>query len=643
MQYIKENYKVLNECLKNYTESFYNFFVNILNSNADYILILSRRCYVLYLIFRRFIFKNDVCSNAYFITDKATSWLISEIKKDTNKSHNILIVDDVLIHGRTVAKVYLFIRNELSKLFGSEEAKKVLRICVCKQSNERYNFCTDQKKRQELLNNTYADGFVTTIEWKKLAEYLVKLIHKFGMPYLSFLLSMQWDLSIEETKNALFDKISILKTKFSQNQPLEKKQNQGKDPFSYYECAYEKNNQPEDYFAYTAYSKELPNFFKKFCDAACIRIYYVPPIVAGENAILRLIPTVIPKSVEFDAIQEYLENLYHAGLNLTMFSRDKRDYLSQEIEKLKELYSTKQEELYIKQAGFCYRLSQAILSIAYGCYCMTLWNFPKVLYDNVYKDFDALKGSFPQYSLNEQKNKAGITYFANFIFDFSLNNKNWTINEDDKMKDLSAPEVESQKLNKYLNKIFPDSLQNTEEASVKNNVDWIYNKLLDFYFLDGLYDEEKLSDPDRWARDVGVSTQTFLNLSQKLGIDRKAFLTALISVWDTGRASMNGTLSENKKFFATFTNAGERACCKIQDIFPSSLLKQMAQVEEILLYQETEDMQNYSEDHFQNERIKKFKFLIKSENLYKENEDVISTFLEYLKSSKEFISHYRFS
>lgn len=261
-----------------------------------------------------------------------------------------------------------------------------------------------------------------------------------------------------------------------------------------------------------------------------------------------MIPTVIPKSVEFDSIQEYLENLYHAGLNLTMFPQDKRDYLSQEIKKLKELYSTKQEELYIKQAGFCYRLSQAILSIAYGCYCMTMWDFPKVLYDNVYKDFDALKGSFPQYSSNEQKNKAGITYFANFIFDFSLNNKNWTVNEDDKIKGLSASEVESQKLNKYLNKIFPDSLQNTEEASVKNNVDWIYNKLLDFYFLDGLYDEEKLSDSDRWARDVGVSTQTFLSRSKELKIDRNTFLTALISVWDTGRASMNGTLSENKKF-----------------------------------------------------------------------------------------------
>lgn len=127
-----------------------------------------------------------------------------------------------------------------------------------------------------------------------------------------------------------------------------------------------------------------------------------------------MIPTVIPKSVEFDSIQEYLENLYHAGLNLTMFPQDKRDYLSQEIKKLKELYSTKQEELYIKQAGFCYRLSQAILSIAYGCYFMTLWDFPKVLYDNVYKDFDALKGSFPQSFSNEPKNKAGNHIFCRF-------------------------------------------------------------------------------------------------------------------------------------------------------------------------------------------------------------------------------------
>lgn len=147
-----------------------------------------------------------------------------------------------------------------------------------------------------------------------------------------------------------------------------------------------------------------------------------------------------------------------------------------------------------------------------------------------------------------QKTKQEITYFADSIYDFSLNNKNWTINEDEKIKSLSVSEVESQKLNKYLNKIFPDSLQNTEEASVKNNVDWIYNKLLDFYFLDGLYDEEKLSDTDHWARDVGVSTQTFLNLSKELRIDQNVFLTALISVWDTGRASMNGTLSEIKKF-----------------------------------------------------------------------------------------------
>lgn len=638
----KKQYKdIIETCLRNYTESFYSFFENILESNADYILILSRRCYVIYLIFQRYIFKEKKCPKARFITDKATPWLISEIKKDPSKSHNILIVDDVLIHGRTVAKVYLYLKKELNILFPDQE--DYLRIYVCKQSIERYNFCNVPEERKELLNNTYADGFVTAIEWKKLAEYLVKLIHKFGMPYLSFLLSMQWDLGIEETKNALFDKIPILKTKFLQNQHLEKKQYQGKDQFSYYECAYETDNQPKDYFAYIAYSKELPNFFKKFCDAACIRIYYVPPIVAEENAILRMIPTVIPKSVEFDSIQEYLENLYHAGLNLTMFPQDKRDYLSQEIKKLKELYSTKQEELYIKQAGFCYRLSQAILSIAYGCYFMTLWDFPKVLYDNVYKDFDALKGSFPQSFSNEPKNKAEITYFADSIYDFSLNNKNWTINEDEKIKSLSVSEVESQKLNKYLNKIFPDSLQNTEEASVKNNVDWIYNKLLDFYFLDGLYDEEKLSDTDHWARDVGVSTQTFLNLSKELRIDQNVFLTALISVWDTGRASMNGTLSENKKVFATFTNAGERAWCKINDIFPASLLEQMAQEEEILLYQETMNMQKYSEKHFQDERIKKFKSMIIEKNLYEENEEIISIFLKYLKSSREFISHYQFS
>lgn len=69
----------------------------------------------------------------------------------------------------------------------------------------------------------------------------------------------------------------------------------------------------------------------------------------------------------------------------------------------------------------------------------------------------------------------------------------------------------------------------------------------------------------------------------------------------------------------------------------------MAREEEILLYQKTENMQNYLEEDFQEERIKKFESLIKDKDFYEGNKNVISIFLEYLKSSREFISHYQFN
>ena len=154
-------------------EGLYDFFLNIFRSDYDVIVLMSRRCLVLCRIFMIIFILNQE-----EIMEKKTLVISNQavpVYRKTLKGKKVLIVDDILIHGRTINDMYFDIKSYCQTTFPEISIYMVDKELDCIQD--------EAKSRVE------ASYIVSKGEWRNLSNKIVNCIFSANMPYTSFVSS----------------------------------------------------------------------------------------------------------------------------------------------------------------------------------------------------------------------------------------------------------------------------------------------------------------------------------------------------------------------------------------------------------------------------------------------------------------------
>lgn len=174
-----------------------DFWKIVEESKFDYKIFVSKKCYVLYKVFMP-ILNFQAYRKCIKMTDTAIPVYI-----DKMKNSSVLVVDDVFIHGRAIAKV----DQELSG-----KTKKVRYYTFAKNSNNEQPQATSIEKMREksdnernidnaltylqLLNKALLDMQKTSVkgyidcneyQWKRISDLIMKSLWGVNMPYASYL------------------------------------------------------------------------------------------------------------------------------------------------------------------------------------------------------------------------------------------------------------------------------------------------------------------------------------------------------------------------------------------------------------------------------------------------------------------------
>lgn len=187
------------------------FYFNAFVSKYDYKVLLTRRSYVLFKIFEN-IFENynEEVENetkerklksfdkfGKFLNTHSLCSLYDEEKKENIK---ILIIDDIIINGRTI-------KNIFDNLIEKFEYKKDNIIIWSLYTNIEAN-CLDSY-RQNLIHTK----FVLSYEWQKYSDALTKFIIASNIGYISYINSYSLHSSLNNIKEKISDKKNIVDLK----------------------------------------------------------------------------------------------------------------------------------------------------------------------------------------------------------------------------------------------------------------------------------------------------------------------------------------------------------------------------------------------------------------------------------------------
>jgi len=164
--------KVLAEVLGDYYEDVKNFFHRCIKEKHEYKVFMSRRCFVLYQLFSDILQEGgeDITQTGQtIITDKGCINYRAGLK-DAKK---VLLIDDILIYGRTIEKVYSKLREwaPTAEIDVFVYVKNSGRLCI---------------KSQDLLNSLKFRFIEETNNWREFSNKLVYCIYSANMPYTSF-------------------------------------------------------------------------------------------------------------------------------------------------------------------------------------------------------------------------------------------------------------------------------------------------------------------------------------------------------------------------------------------------------------------------------------------------------------------------
>lgn len=170
---IKELKTILGEDYQEISEFYYKACTI---ENYEYKIFLTRRSYVLYRIFVA-IFKKENPNfkvqgevyNSHSV--KAMNTLIDKLDR-----HKILVLDDIIINGRTVNEVF----NELKAIFANESLAEITVKIWCIVRN------SEAKCIENISDHFGHYRYVTPDDWRKLSDKLTEFIVASNIGYVSF-------------------------------------------------------------------------------------------------------------------------------------------------------------------------------------------------------------------------------------------------------------------------------------------------------------------------------------------------------------------------------------------------------------------------------------------------------------------------
>lgn len=169
---------------KQIKELLFQYFIEILENKSkyDYIIFVTRKSFDLFKVFRR---SYSVITSAKIFSSKA----IDIIGNDFN-GKKVLIVDDILIHGKALYSLKNKIENHYHP--------SIVDLSVFIQKYDQYDAANTVFNLN--CNNKYLSY---ESEWKRVTEYLVEIFHDENIPYTSYVL----DMDIENVEKEDFLKI----------------------------------------------------------------------------------------------------------------------------------------------------------------------------------------------------------------------------------------------------------------------------------------------------------------------------------------------------------------------------------------------------------------------------------------------------
>lgn len=169
VDYVEHMEQVVMAIMDRNYDLLYDYFCAVLESNEDYKILRARRCQVLFQIFVPIILKNepDIIIKGTFISSHA----IAKCKEHLLHS-SVLILDDILIHGRGLQELY----EELDAKYENDN----IQIYVHKMDRNA------DSMKEKLREKLKYDSLIYAWEWRELSTQLVNVIQATVTPYVSF-------------------------------------------------------------------------------------------------------------------------------------------------------------------------------------------------------------------------------------------------------------------------------------------------------------------------------------------------------------------------------------------------------------------------------------------------------------------------
>lgn len=157
------------EILQEDYDGIYDFFLELLEADYEYIILMSRRCLVLFQLFMKIfsIEKSVDTKSTEVISDQAVVNFL-----DSMSDKKVVIVDDILIHGRTIGNLY-----------NSLQGRCMLDIQVY-MSDVNVD-CMSEEIRSKVKRKCLTHKG----EWRSLSNKIVGAIFAANEPYTSFVTS----------------------------------------------------------------------------------------------------------------------------------------------------------------------------------------------------------------------------------------------------------------------------------------------------------------------------------------------------------------------------------------------------------------------------------------------------------------------
>lgn len=305
----------------------YRFFRKVLESKYHYKIFRSRRCQVLLNIFAPIIL-DELSQEDPNIWERDKGIFISDnslikYKEDIiSGKKSVLLVDDIMIHGRGLKQLY--------EMIDPGYKMDNIKIYILAKNHEECNVNSGILDRLDVELPVFEWG------WKELSSQLVNLIYYNATPYISYVGSYCGEISDE--KSDWNDKL----WKLFQQEKIEWVDNTNDNQKQMNEASsviFEKN--------------ELPNLFNSLCYACCLRIY--------ENSDLKkrtLVPYIFLKNFSMSDAEKV------SSFFAEQLSQEKFKYVCKDL----SVNTFSDESGKMQYLVYKMRLVNALLSLFYGVY-----------------------------------------------------------------------------------------------------------------------------------------------------------------------------------------------------------------------------------------------------------------------------------